>query len=413
MSIQNITLVATVKKSEVENLRIVLQKLKNNLLENKTIGLEKTNSIHFARWIILEEYISGNGTLPTMLAFTSNFDGSIQQHLYDLCEKTGGLIDDVYKHCIGYPTTSTADKVAYLTSLSMNCQAFYPGAPGRTLQDINQENELRNTIHQFLSSRSWTGKSAQEVHRAVKEHILQNNEYTWAKEKTKLPSMNWPGLFLFGIILIPLVPLLLLWIIILQLLHERKDLPLGLTPSQIDEKHQKKMESYEDFTLQNQFSQILEVKLGKMRLFTLKGVLFITKILVKIAFVKGKLMGIPTIHYARWVLIDNNQRLLFCSNYDGSWQQYLGDFIDKSGWGLTGIFSNSVGFPRSKFLFFKGAYDEEHFLAWSRYYQIETQVWYSAYPKLSIKNINNNSQIRSELFKKLNEKRSQRFLARI
>ena len=65
-------------------------------------------------------------------------------------------------------------------------------------------------------------------------------------------------------------------------------------------------------------------------------------------FVKGKLMGIPTIHFARWVLIDNNKHMLFFSNFDGSWQQYLGDFIDKSGWGLTGIFSNTVRFSQKQ-----------------------------------------------------------------
>ena len=35
---------------------------------------------------------------------------------------------------------------------------------------------------------------------------------------------------------------------------------------------------------------------------------------------------ISTIHFARWVVIDNDQRLLFTSNFDGSWETYLRDF---------------------------------------------------------------------------------------
>ena len=125
-------------------------------------------------------------------------------------------------------------------------------------------------------------------------------------------------------------------------------------------------------------------------------------------------MGIPTIHFARWVILDGGRQVLFFSNFDGSWQQYLGDFIDKSGWGLTAIFSNTADFPRSRYLFWGGAYDEEHFLAWARHTQVPTQVWYSAYPQLSIKNVNTNSAIRHrELIKKdLDEQQAQTFLNR-
>jgi hypothetical protein len=149
-----------------------------------------------------------------------------------------------------------------------------------------------------------------------------------------------------------------------------------------------------------------------MRLVTLHAFMIFTRVLVANLFVKGKLMGIPTIHFARWVLIDNNKHMMFFSNYDGSWQQYLGDFIDKSGWGLTAIFSNTKVFPKTNYLLTGGAYDEEHFLAWSRGTQVLTQVWYSAYHHLSIKNVINNTTIRNELRKNLSEKQAQVFLKR-
>jgi hypothetical protein len=44
-----------------------------------------------------------------------------------------------------------------------------------------------------------------------------------------------------------------------------------------------------------------------------------------------------------------------------------------------------------------GADDEERFKAWGRAYQEPTQVFYSAYPELSIAAINNNSCIRHGL----------------
>ena len=138
-----------------------------------------------------------------------------------------------------------------------------------------------------------------------------------------------------------------------------------------------------------------------------------TRFLIRSFFVKGKLMGIPTIHFARWVQLDDGERLLFFSNFDGSWTQYLGDFIDKSGWGLNAIFGNTRTFPRIWFLFFRGAYDEMHFLGWSRSTQIPTQVWYAASVGQSIKNINDNTLTRNDLGRNLSERRARQFLARL
>jgi hypothetical protein len=173
------------------------------------------------------------------------------------------------------------------------------------------------------------------------------------------------------------------------------------------------MQRDEDFVFQNQFSQIMPMKKGRSRLITVNVLYTLTRVLVRLLFVKGKLMGIPTIHFARWIQLNNKKRMLFFSNFDGSWTQYLGDFIDKSGWGLTGIFGNTLGFPKSLFLIFRGAYDERHFLGWSRRWQIQTQVWYAADTEQSIKNVNINTLLRNDLSSSLNEKKAQLFLSRI
>jgi hypothetical protein len=122
-------------------------------------------------------------------------------------------------------------------------------------------------------------------------------------------------------------------------------------------------------------------------------------------FTRGSLGGISSIHFARWVLIDEGRRLLFFSNYDGSWESYLGDFIDKAALGLTSIWSNTEEFPKTKFLLFKGARDEERFKAWTRAHQIPTQLWYSAYPDLTVQNILASRKICAELRRGLKKDR--------
>ncbi|MBV8455159.1 MAG: hypothetical protein JO122_00915, partial [Acetobacteraceae bacterium] len=67
----------------------------------------------------------------------------------------------------------------------------------------------------------------------------------------------------------------------------------------------------------------------------------------------GFLSDIGTIHFARWVTPPGTRDLLFFSNFDSSWESYLEDFITLAHAGLTGVWSNSIGFPRSENLFQK------------------------------------------------------------
>ena len=54
---------------------------------------------------------------------------------------------------------------------------------------------------------------------------------------------------------------------------------------------------------------------------------------------------INTIHFARWVIFDNDTRLLFTSNFDGSWEDYLRDFSVKTPEGMDKIFGHCEGYP--------------------------------------------------------------------
>ena len=49
---------------------------------------------------------------------------------------------------------------------------------------------------------------------------------------------------------------------------------------------------------------------------------------------RGRLARVSTIHFARWVLLDDNRRVFFASNYDGSLESYMDDFINKVAFGL-------------------------------------------------------------------------------
>ncbi len=413
-----LTLVTPVLKEKHAEMYSILKKLREDLEAEKHEKFKSFDTIHYARWFIMDDKgMYGNPENQEMkLVFSVNYDGDEDDLLIALSNEAGYYIDYIYQNCEGYMPENErtpANRVKYLLKWSNKASAFYKGAPGITLVQIRNESKLRNFVRDFLDSKNWDKKTAKEVHQEIKDAVLAKPEFEWVKQKIKLPATNWPGMVLLACIILPLVPVVIIWVLIVEFFYERKDTHFEMTRSTIPKDHIIKLEAYEDKENQNQFTQLCVMKPGKVRLITFKALMLFAKGLIAFWFRKGKLMGIPTIHFARWVLIDNNKRVLFFSNFDGSWQQYLGDFIDQSGWGLTGIFSNTTNFPKTKFLFTGGAYDEEHFLAWSRYTELQTQVWYCAYPDLSIKNVNNNTRIRAHVLQDLNEKQAEEFLKMI
>ncbi len=170
-------------------------------------------------------------------------------------------------------------------------------------------------------------------------------------------------------------------------------------------------------TYQNHLVSLTYVKPGIARYWFLRLTLFFVDLLSRFWFNIGELGGIPTILSARWVLFDGGKRLLFLDHYGGAWDSYLNEFIDMDAvLGLNAIWTNTFikaggagtplpqgdyGFPETEYYFWKGAQVERPFKAYVRQSQVETLVWYSAYPKPATININTNTNVRQSLFKTL------------
>lgn len=148
--------------------------------------------------------------------------------------------------------------------------------------------------------------------------------------------------------------------------------------------------------MQNHLASVTIVKAGIFRRTTLQVVLWAANLVAR-ASTRGMLSGIPSIHFAHWSLLNGGRRLLFLSNYDGNWESYLDDFIDKASPGLTAIWTNTMGFPRTRFLVLDGSRDGVAFKAFARTQQTPDAVWYSAYPKLTVRQIDSHSTIREGL----------------
>jgi hypothetical protein len=89
--------------------------------------------------------------------------------------------------------------------------------------------------------------------------------------------------------------------------------------------------------------------------------------------------------------------LVFCSNYDGSLESYMDDFINKVAFGLNAVFSNGIGYPRTNWLVFPGAKDEQKFKYFIRRHELPTEVWYNAHSGLTNFDLLRNERIRRGL----------------
>lgn len=172
----------------------------------------------------------------------------------------------------------------------------------------------------------------------------------------------------------------------------------------------------EDVKVQNHMVSVTPIKDGRFRLLTLRLVLWVINLIARLTANKGSLGGISSIHFARWVITPGNKSLIFMSNFDGSWESYLNEFIDRAARGLTAVWSNTdnaVGFPRTKWLVTEGARDEARFKAYARFSMVPTHTWYSAYPDLTVSNIDNNMRIRQGLFASLDPAAIEAWLRRL
>lgn len=172
------------------------------------------------------------------------------------------------------------------------------------------------------------------------------------------------------------------------------------------------LENFRDVT-QNHLSAQSRLKPGWVRYWALRLALWAVAEITKLQSAPGFLNRIGTIHFARWYLLPGTDRLVFLSNYDGSWQSYLEDFIARLRKGLSSLWSNTRDFPRTQNLVEGGAGDGARFKRWARRQQLPTPVWHTAYPGLTTASIRTNAAIRHGLAAANTEAEAVQWLARL
>ena len=311
--------------------------------------------------------------------------------------------------------------MAFLRSHQISAAAAYVNTVGRSLDQVQHEAALRDAIEDFLDrSPGLRSEPPTAIREAVRTFVFDEPSLAWARRPAEKPELWWRIKELAHMIVAPLILLLLLplvlvglvvWVVVLRV-HERRRRPRAQPAARSRAPRAAHADGGPRRAEPVHRRRAREAR-ARSGIWTLRIVLAAVSYGIRHVFNHGKLSGIRTIHFARWVFIDDHRRLFFASNYDGSMESYMDDFIDKVAWGLNAVFSNGKGYPRTNWLVRDGAKDEQTFKNYLRAHQVVTPVWYSAYPGLTAVNVENNAAIRAGLYGDMTDEEAAAWLRRL
>jgi hypothetical protein len=415
-------------RNELRNLGRFLGEIGNDIKKNPHVQFDRIGTTCFASWILLDN----DPHYPPALVFECNYEGELDDYLDQFVGNAGPALHRIYQHCLDYKAQNKNDDAylkEFLKAHRQDYAAFYIGCPYQSQRGILEAIRARHVIEKCLGPQSKDSDHPLQLRRNIEQHLQRESIGSFdglitplEKLRTRvylnvvllvavilalgtafysvaLSILGGDGIAFLAVLIIAAVPILgALLVIRIKEIREPKTQSNGT--ARIDPR----LFHIEDRFPQNHLTTLVEIKPGRFRLYTLRVVLWQINLLARLIFITGHLGGIPTIHFARWLIIDTDrpvQRLLFLSNFDGSWHSYLGDFVDKAAFGLNGIWGNTVEFPPTRFLFWKGAHQIVEFKQWSRDHNLFAHVWYSAYRDITVKNVLNNVTIADKIGKDL------------
>ena len=378
---------------DVDGLRRVLSEMGSDPSDNDVLPLGQLERAHFASLTVR------TGDRP-LVVFELNVDGSIDDTIADLVDipELASGVAEIFGRCRGWPGAGPA---AYLTEHVQRPAAFHIGNTGRSRSRTRDEAVLVAGIETRIDDAQAAAElpgSVGGVATLVRNGATEDAPWAFEDPGPNVGMLDRVGRWLRVVpAVVPLVAIVVTSPYLL--VKEARDRADWTPPPPVDPELAADLEAAEDRvgSIQNHMLSIVDIKPGPYRRMILRSVLFVIERLARALFIHGKLGSISTIHFAHWAIIDDGRSLMFLSNFDGSWESYLDDFIEKVSHGLTAVWSSCDGFPPARFLIGEGATHGPEFKAWARASMHPTLVWYQAYPTLGVTDIDLNSRVRRGL----------------
>jgi hypothetical protein len=388
--------------------------------DNSVLPFSRFPRIHFARVLVLDDRTLADRTYfpnlyfpcPVRLALLVVCDGPAEAQIDEMAAVAGDGLRRLFSHCEGYE--EGADLRRWLHANTVRSITFYMNWRGRTVLQSREEAVLHDVLREELAG--LPAASPGETKRALREAVARRGVKLTPEAPTPLGRRlaSLVDLIAVPIILLLMTPLLILLapLIAFKLRRLEKANPViapRRTPELMEE-----LSRYEDHDITNPFGAMGSLQPGVFRRWQGSFTLWVVDWAARHITTRGKLGRVRTIHCARWIFVDDKRRMYFASEYDGSHEAYMDDFVNKVAFGLNLAFSPAIGFPKTRWLLWGGAARERDWKAFLRRRELPTPVWYKAYPKLTCQDLARNERIRKGLESGRDDDRSvRRWLAEI
>jgi hypothetical protein len=379
--------------------------------QNALIPFGRFDRLHFARLVILTDPTASDiavygvsvPDLPPTLAFFGDCDGSGDRFLEDLVDLAAPGLRRIFGFCEGF--SPDANLLEWMRRHRQAPIAAYVNTIGRTVRQIREEAALHDALSAYVSApaRALAIREPRELHRDIVNYVIAEQEAgaLTLSDPESTPLGWWlrnTAHAVAGLLAaLVLTPFLLLYLpVFFWQLRRRETTDPQIVPRP-DASNRTEISRHEDYDTTNPYIVIGCLKPGLFRRLTTIVLLSVVDYGARHLFNRGHLARVKTIHFARWVFLNGQKQMFFASNYDGSLEAYMDDFINKVGWGLNLLFSNGVGYPTTNWLIEDGSSNEQKFEYYIFRHQIPVDVWYKAYPGLTGFDLIRNSLIRDGL----------------
>ncbi|HEY0373073.1 MAG TPA: hypothetical protein VGD79_13800, partial [Thermoanaerobaculia bacterium] len=324
------TFTMDVDPARLSDLQTALSVIQHDLPLDVQLRFSELPMVHFASIFVFPPDPSGEAypcsvpppakrrTVP-YLVFESNIDGTIEPYVDALLAKFPTGLAAILRCCKDGPQNGdVAAMKRYLLAHIVKPGAYHVGTPWRVVQRINDEAKLRDAIEEVADKVVAAAPKPVDpiaAHKQIQAAIRANPGFAWALQPA--PKVTFLDKLRPWLPLIPHLPMFLvntlLTILMLPYLRYREMVDCEWK-GDVDPKLQEALGAREDFDTQNHMANMSDLKPGFARLTSAKAVLMLASINARLS-TKGKLAGIPSIHFAHWSLLDGGRRLLFCSNF--------------------------------------------------------------------------------------------------
>lgn len=395
-----LTVLAPLRQGTEVRLHAVLRTIGDDINEQKhgpgspRVHFLKSRRLHFARFAILDD--PDRGPEARRLLFASVYDGTLEQHVTELKDITSDL-DGIWGSCEGY--TGAATFLAFIRARALTPSAYYiafrdetvasirhaiaarkqPGAMEQSASGGHDDNASADAFTRFVRA----APIVVDVVRAVIRYGVRNVYVGGSKIVASLD--RFPLLRFFNRVTGNRLPPRLSPFSSVGL--DNCGTPTPLAPGDEIPSVLVSLPSgfREDVVTQNQLTLVTVIDKGRAR--EVGAVLAAIDAYAMRLSPPGSLTGISTIHFVRWLIIDNGRRLLFISDYDNSWENYIDEFAEMILSGLDAIWGTAIGYPPD------GARDLPAFKRFLRWHQVPSAAFYSAYPEETVLNIIADTQL--------------------